>query len=184
MESTSGSAGRYDRRDATGCPAAGASWDKMERKAEDAKQRKERNAKDCKGKKGKERKGKEGKESKRMQWKGMEWNGMEWNGWNGMEKSSIASSGGAPLLPRPGPPHAAATGQPVDGSGQSTFWTLHFSPLWSVWGRPSCANAIHSNDMSLQAPPGSLRGHPVSPKGPLRDPKGPLKGTRCLQRDP
>ena len=51
MESTSGSGGRYDQSNATGCPAAGALRKCKERKAEDAKQRKERKAEDCKGKK-------------------------------------------------------------------------------------------------------------------------------------
>ena len=178
MESTSGSEAR------AGCPAAGASCKCKERKAEDAMQRKERNAKDCKGKKVKEWKGKEGKERKRMQWKGMQW--MEWMEWNGEEFYCILRR--TPSTPPPGPASCgrpAADHRPTSyGSGQSTFWTLHFSPLWSVWGRPSCANALHNSDMSLQGPPGSPRGHPVSPKGPLRDPKGPLKGTRCLQRDP
>ena len=59
-ESTSGSGGRYDQSNATGCLG----------RRRLAMQKKEGNAKDSKGKKVKERKGKDGKECKRMQWKG------------------------------------------------------------------------------------------------------------------
>ena len=81
-----------------------------EMQGKESRECKAKKGKECKRlqmkeRKGKERKGRKGKENNAMEWNAMEWNG--WNGWNGMEKTSIASSGGPPLLPHPDPPHAA-----------------------------------------------------------------------------
>ena len=76
MESTSGSGGRYDQSNATGCPAAGTLGNA--KKGKQRMQSKERKGIQKTAKERKERKGKERKESNAK-----ECNGKEWIGWNG-----------------------------------------------------------------------------------------------------
>ena len=127
-----------------------------------AKEGKESGRLQRKESRGMERNGKERKERKGKECNGKECNG--WNGWNGMEKSSIASSGGPPLLPHPDPPHAAGLCRYRPGAWGLRFGTstsARSAPFWVVQSAPMPFITVAC---------------PLwAPKGPLKDPSGSLK---------